>query len=507
MSESRSVTVEGVTIDASFFAKADEERIKVAAELEAERKAKLAQAMASAQNGGSYVADGPPLPVQGALPMPPGFVGDVARFIYESAMLPVPEVAITAALGFMAGICGKVWVIPKSGLNLYIVLVARSGIGKEALHDGISALITAALPLTPVAGNFVDFTEFASGPALIKACAGNQSFVNVSAEIGRKFLAMASSRDTSMQTLRTQMTNLYMKSAPNSIAGGISYSSQENNVESIRGIALSIVGETTPGTFYESLTPAMMEDGFMSRFCVIEYRGDRPDKNRNRITHPPEKLVRQLATIMSHADLSIAAENNQSVAFSAEAAALLEQFDDRCANGVRASDDESQRQVWNRAHLKALRVAALLAVGDSYLNPVVSIDHAQWAIGLVEYGNSTFLTRIASGEVGAGTDSGREQKIINICLEWLALPDDHAKVRKYKHGKEMKAMSIVPRRYLTERTQRLSMFENHPLKHIASMTGAIKSAIANARLMEVKKDKMSENYSFNGEGYRLIDSG
>lgn len=500
-------TVDGITFTASFLDAGEAERQHKKAEVEAEQKAKLAEAIAKAQNGGTYVADGPPLPVQGALSMPPGFVGDVARFIYESALLPVPEVAITAALGLMAGICGKVWVIPKSGLNLYIVLVARSGIGKEALHDGISDLINAAMPLCPVASNFADFTEYASGPALIKALSQNQCFVNVSGEIGRRFLAMSLNRDPAMQTLRTQLTNLYGKSAPNSITGGISYSSQENNVESMRGVAFSIVGETTPGTFYESLTPAMMEDGFMSRFCVIEYQGDRPDRNRNQITHPPEKLVEALAALMTHSDLSLAAGNNQTVAFDAGGAELLEAFYERCADGVRSSDDEAKRQVWNRAHLKALRVAALLAVGDNHLHPIVTEQQARWAISLIEYGNSTFLGRINAGEVGVGTDGGREQKIIDLCIEFLRLPANHKKLTEYKHGKEMQDMGIIPRRYLQQRTQRLSMFENHPLKHTASMVGAIKSAIANGKLKPVKDTVMAENYSYHGDGYRLLDPG
>lgn len=499
--------VDGVTYSAAFLNGGTSDRLRVEAEVEADYKAKLAEAAERPQNGGAYAADGRPLPVQGTLPMPPGFVGDVARFIYQNALLPVSEVAITAARGLMAGICGKVWVIPKSGLNLYIVLVARSGIGKEALHDGISDLISAALPLCPVAGNFVDFTEYASGPALIKACASNQCFVNVSGEIGRRFLAMAANKDPSMQTLRTQMTNLYGKSAPNSIAGGISYSNQENNVESIKGIAFSIVGEATPGTFYESLTPAMMEDGYMSRFCVIEYQGDRPEKNCAQLTDPPAELVQRLASLMNHSELSMAAGNNQMVAFSTGAAELLERFDKKCADGVRATDDEAQRQVWNRAHLKALRIAALLAVGDNHLHPLVIDKHAQWAIGLVEYGNGTFLRRIDAGEVGVGTDSGREQKVIDVCVEFLRLPDNHKKVGEYKHGGAIKAANIVPRRYIQQRTQRLSMFENHTHKHTAALNITLKTAIANGKIMEVKKDKMAENYNYHGEGYRLLDPG
>src|SRR3546814_13927317 len=71
-------SVDGVTFSAAFLDSGEADRQRIADEVEAEHKAKLAQAMARTPNGGAYTADGPAPPVQGALLMPPGFVGDMA---------------------------------------------------------------------------------------------------------------------------------------------------------------------------------------------------------------------------------------------------------------------------------------------------------------------------------------------------------------------------------------------------------------------------------------------
>jgi len=494
--------------DASgLLAQATQIQQKAQAEKQAEFRRELdslkAQALA-APGGGAYVADGPALSVRGALPMPPGFVGALAQFIYQQAPRPVAEVAIVGALGLMAGIAGRQWHIPGSGLNLFVVLVARSAIGKEAMHTGISKIIGAAMSQVPQATNYVESSDFASGQALLKACAYNPCFVNVAGELGHKFVTMATTNDPGGASLRKVLTTLYSKSGPDSVAGGLSYSNQENNVASVQSVAFSLIGETTPGTFYESITDAMMRDGFMSRFCVIEYTGDRPNKNVALVERPPKALVDHIARIIQQAELAAGTNAYQEVAFSDDARAMLDRFEDECDAAIRAAgDDENQRAVWNRAHLNALRVAALLAVGDNHLKPVVGDEQAAWAITLMRHGTSAFLNRIRTGDIGEGNDAGREQKVMELCREFLTLPAD--KLPGWlKHGKAMQEMNIVPRKYLQQRTARQSAFQNYKQGHTAALNMAIKTAMTNGNLTEVKKDALVENYNFFGSAYRAL---
>lgn len=73
-----------------------------------------------------------------------------------------------------------------------------------------------------------------------------------------------------------------------------------------------------------------------------------------------------------------------------------------------------------------------------------------------------------------------------------------------KHGDQMRETGIVPRRYLKHRTQRWASFANFKLGHTAALNMAIKTAMTNGTLMEVKKEALMERYGFGGQAYRLV---
>lgn len=441
------------------------------------------------------------LPEPEKISWPPGRAGDIARFIYQSSMRPVPEVAIVSALGLLAGICGKAFMIPQSGLNMYIILVARSGVGKEAMHSGISHIVNSVRTTVPSIMNFVTFADFVSGPALSKYVAENSSVLHINGEWGRKLKGIAANDMVGpLMSLRTIMTNLYQKSGPASIVGGMSYSNKDNNTQSVEGVAYSMIGETTPGTFYDSLTDSMMEDGFMSRFLVVEYNGKRPELNRAAIITPDKKLLDDIAALTSHALTLNSRHTNQSVSASPEAGEMLNKFDRECDSAINENENESKRQMWNRAHLKACRLAALLAVADNWLNPVVEVSHAEWAIRLIRMDIAMFDSKFSGGDIGRG-DSTQIRKMMAVMRDYAVkkVPDS------YKQHPEMQSRGVVTRAYLQVRLQHATAFSTHPQGMSMALTNCLRTMEDNGFIVEIPKAKLVEEFGVTGRAYRIVN--
>lgn len=437
---------------------------------------------------------------------PPGIMGNIAHFVYRSAPRPVKEVAIVAAIGLMAGLAGKAWhTSSMSGLNMYVVLVAKSAIGKEAMNTGLSLLVKEVTKINPPFAKHVCFDSFASGPALTKFVATQSSFVNINGEWGKRLKLMARSEDgrnQALDSLRTAMTDLYQKSGPDSIVGGLRYSQQDSNTTgSITGVAYSMIGETTPGTFYEALTEDMMSDGFLSRFLTIEHTGARPPPNESQLRIPDSALVDVLSNIATMANrVATFTASSNVVKRDEAAAAILAAFEYECDKEINKSQNESYRQMWNRASLKAQRLACLLAVADHHLFPVMNIDHINWAIDVVRRDIAIMKGRIETGDVGI-TDISRQRKMLAVLRHYSQnpLPEGRKDQQKFKDNR------VVTREYLQVYTRQSMAFSKFRGGAVQALELTIKSFIDMGYLAEYPKPKASENFGFHGRCYQILN--
>lgn len=393
--------------------------------------------------------------------MTPGRMGRLVNWILSTSYLPVYEIAESAAIGLAAGICGRAWNIPGSGLNMYILLVAKSAIGKEALHTSISKIQTAVMKHNPGIANFISFDEHASGQGLLRAVAERPSHVAVMGEFGRRLKAITTRDDGPLSTYRTYLTNLYQKSAQGSTAGGLRYSDNERNVVINGAVAFSLVGETTPGTFYESLDSTVMEDGFMSRFLTISYEGDRPVKNDNMANDLTPELLEYITQLSIHAAKLNSINQVCMVEFDDKAGDLIQAFDDKCTEEIRKTDDESYRQAWNRAALKAKRLAALCAVMENYIAPKTSLEMVQWSICLVQKDIDNFMNRLRNGDIGSD-DSARDAAVMAVIKDLLTGVDWprflNGKVFDKETGVKLMKMGVVSEASIKYRCRKKAAF-------------------------------------------------
>src|SRR5690606_12071521 len=59
----------------------------------------------------------PSPPPPSSLELPPGLVGEIAQYIYQSSIRPVPEISLAAAIALVSGIIGRSYNISGTGLN------------------------------------------------------------------------------------------------------------------------------------------------------------------------------------------------------------------------------------------------------------------------------------------------------------------------------------------------------------------------------------------------------
>ena len=404
----------------------------------------------------------PPLPadaiLKSAIVFPPGLVGEVAAYILSTAIRPVREIALGAAIAFCAGICGRSYNISSNGLNQYVMLLAQTGRGKDGAASGIDLLMSAISNEMPMVSMFAGPGHFASGPAMVKTLDKQACFFSVLGEFGQTLKIICDSRASEANvSLMKVMLDVYSKSGFHKKLYPSVYSDRDKNTLAVQSPNMTLLGESNPVTFFSSIDESHILAGLIPRFMVFEYDGLRVPKNKNAFHPPSRELVEKLKELVT---ISISTAHNLTcmpVSVTPEAQKMIDLFDVEADGEINASAGDASTELWNRADLKVLKLAALVAVGCSPHAPLITVEHAHWSIRLIRQEITNMARRFKRGEVSGG--EARQDAEIKKMFEAFQLLTKEQRTY-YRCPEGLLTNQVMPFHYVNLTSRRLECFKS-----------------------------------------------
>jgi hypothetical protein len=398
----------------------------------------------------------------------------------------------------MAGIVGRAYNINGTGLNQYVLVLAKTGRGKEAAALGIDKLMNAVKMRVPTSTGFRGPGDINSGQALVKYINHtSRCFVSVIGEFGitidRISQPYANSADKMLYKL---LLDLYNKSGYGQTMQASIYSKREDSVGVTEAPAVTILGESTHKLFYGALTEDMIAAGLLPRFLIIDYDGERVANNENAyLIQPSFSLIEKFASLIAQCETVMSGNRVINIQCDDAAANILRKFDKLADLKINSARDDVVAELWNRAHMKVLRLSALIAVGVNMIEPEVKIEYVNWAINLVQTDIRILSTRFESGEIGSTSHEIKQSKeIIRVIKDYIR--SDFSKVEKYLQVKSQKLHDdkVIPYVYLNKRLAAASVFRLDRAGATVAMKRAIQTLVDSDRISELGKVWASEKY-------------
>lgn len=461
-------------------------------------------------------------PVNSTCEFPPGLVGEVAQFIYDAAPRPVREIALAGAIGFIAGLTGRAYNIGGSGLNQYIILIADTGRGKEAIASGLAKLITAVQRSSPTIVDYEGPAQIASSQALSKWLARQPCIFSIVGEFGLKLRQMADERaPPHLAMLKADLLALYHKAGHGDTWGAMAYAKREENTAVVKSPSFTLIGESTPLRFFENISEDVVTDGLLPRFTIFTYEGDQVPLNPKReFIEPSLDLVQKIGSLVAQCSSITALQNVQKVELTYDAKMIMDNFEAFTRHSINNRDpltglklptksDGVVTELWNRAHVKASRLAAVCAVGVNYLAPCVTAAQAAWATNEIYWQTRALLDRFKRGDVGGGAinavaNEDKQTEVMCHCI--LGLATGKGSVGQYRVSDQMQSDRVFPFNLLLTKLRIYPAFKNDRRGASNAIRLIYQQLLDNDDLREVPKDQMQKKYGRNCRAFAISNS-
>lgn len=315
----------------------------------------------------------------------PGFINDLMNYTLRTAYYPNKALAFAGALAMLAHLTGRRFKDQRgSRFNIYLLALAKSGVGKEHPR-GTNIDLATQMAFVSELGD-----TFASGEGLEDSMCQSPSMLYQVDEIDYLFNTVKL-KDSRAEQINSMLLKLYSESKTTHIMRKKAIQRGAPPVgTAIVQPHLTMFGTATPKFFYQSLTERTMENGLLAR-CIVLEAGERGTAGEPHEEDFPESVIDTVRNL-----IRIGHENNLTGEFPRP---LVLQENPDATNRIReilgyadeeyrkASErgDDSANALWARAGEKVLKLAAIYAISENAVEPVITIDGVNWAWRFIEH--------------------------------------------------------------------------------------------------------------------------
>jgi hypothetical protein len=325
----------------------------------------------------------------------PGMLGEVVLYANRTAPQPQPQFAVQAALAFGGAVMGRH--LRSSANNfpsLYFINVGKSSGGKEHTRRVIESCLEACN-----LGRLIGPPNYASGSAVMSALLHQPSHIAVVDEFGRMLATASSEGNYHRQDGLTALMSVWgqldgtVRSAAYSTMNLTDKERAGKEGRKVVHPALTLVGLSTPKSFYSSLTEASIESGFLGRFIIAESHLPRQVPRQATDDTVPDSIVQWADAIRATGVGNLAgvdlgpdtAPLPRVVEITPAAWRLFDAYGADCVAAMGQLDEYGWAELQGRSREKAMRIALIVAGSCNPIHPRVEAEHAAWAIAYVRY--------------------------------------------------------------------------------------------------------------------------
>lgn len=320
----------------------------------------------------------------------PGHLESIVQWSLATAPHPVRGYAIAAAMALGSVCCARRYVTDAGNYaSLYLLVVGKSGTGKEHVRHTIESVLHAAAVPQLVGPN-----RWTSDSAVFSGLLQAPQQLAVLDEFGQ-FLggATGAGENASMKDgVLTQLMELYGRlhgRAQSPQYATLTMSGKQADAAKRKTVdrpALTLVGLTTPAMWYGALRSSRIASGFLNRFCVLETdvpRGDYAIPSLDPVPSTVVDWVQQLLAPSGDLDLLTRCSEigePQRLVTSTDAQHAFTAFRRDCNRLADALEAELLGELPMRAAEQAMRLAMVACLAEDPTHRLVRAHHAAWGI-------------------------------------------------------------------------------------------------------------------------------